>query len=142
MSTLPSNEFKDLILRKVIDFANDTFKGILMEAGFAFDRANHDVYADISAQELPTLSGYTVGGITLSGVTITRNDTTNLVTVTWNNASWTASGGDIIAQGLLIFDDTVSSPVVDPVVGFIDFGSPLTAYDTGNLVVTNVAVEV
>jgi predicted porin len=141
MSTLPSNEFKDLLARKVIDFANDTFKGILMEAGFAFDRANHDVYADVSGQELPTAFGYTVGGITLSGVSITRNDTTNKVTITWNNASWTATGGDITAQGLLIFDDTVASPVVDPVIGFIDFGSPLTAYDTGNLVVTNVGVE-
>lgn len=141
MATIPSNEFKDLSFRKVIDFANDVFKGILMEAGFAFDRAAHDKYADILANELPTLYGYTIGGITLAGVAITRNDTTNLVTVTWNNASWTAAAGDLTAQGLIIFDDTVAAPTVDPIVGYIDFATALTTFDTGNFVVTNIAVE-
>jgi hypothetical protein len=64
------------------------------------------------------------------------------VEVTFNSASWTASGGDIEAQGAIIFDDTVASPVVDPIVGYIDFGGAETAFDGSPFVVTNITVRV
>jgi hypothetical protein len=135
------NECKELMASAVIDYSSDTFKGILMADGFAYDRANDDAYADVSANELAAGAGYSTGGITLTGVTITRNDTTNKVTISWNNASWLAAGGDIEAVGLLIFDDTVASPTVDPVIGYINFGELRIAYDTGNFVVTNIEIE-
>lgn len=142
MATLPSNEFKDLLFRKIVDLDNDTIKIILMAAGFTFDRVNHNVYANVSASELPTANGYTVGGVSLTGSTITRNDTTHIVTCSFNNATWTATGGSIVAQGAIIFDDTVAAPVVDPVIGYIDFGGAETALDTFPFVVASIQVRV
>lgn len=140
MPTLPSNEFKDLIGRKIISFPADVFKIILMASGFTFDRANHDVYADVLANELPTGAGYTAGGQALGGVVITRDDINNEERVTWNNVMWLATGGDLVAQGAIIFDDTVTTPVADPVVGYIDFGAPITTFDTGSFTVANISV--
>jgi len=140
MATLPSNEFKDLIGRKIISFPADAFKIILMASGYTFDRANHNVYADITAQELATGAGYTAGGQTLTGVVITRDNINNEERVTWNNASWLATGGNLVAQGAIIFDDTVTAPVADPVIGYIDFGAPTTTFDTGNFTIANIAV--
>ena len=140
MATLPSNEYKELLFKKIIDMDNDTFQIILMQSGFTFDRATHDTYADVSADELATAFGYTAGGIALTGSTITRDDTENTVTVTFNNAAWTAAGGSIIAQGAIIFDDTVAAPVADPTVGYIDFGGATTTLDGGVLTVANIEV--
>lgn len=136
MATLPSNQLKDSLFKKHIDFSGDAFIIILMQSGFAFNRASHNVYADVLGSELPTASGYTMGGVTLAGAAVTRDDVANTVTVTWNNPSWLAVGGDIVTQGAIIIDDTVAVPIVDPVVGYIDFGSALTTFDTGNFTVS------
>ena len=140
MATLPSNEFKDLIGRKIISFPADTFKIILMSSGYIFDRVNHNTYVDVLASELATAAGYTAGGQILTGVTLTRDNVNNEERVTWNNASWLATGGDLVAQGAIIFDDTVAAPSVDPVIGYIDFGSPTTTFDSGNFTIANIAV--
>lgn len=137
MSTVASNKCKELLTKKVIDFANDAFKMILMQPGFAFSRANHNVYADVIASEHAAGSGYTAGGEAMAGVTITKNDTLNQAIVTWNNVSWLAAGGDFAACGAIIYDDTVAAPVVDPVIGFIDFGEVITTYDGGTMTVAN-----
>jgi hypothetical protein len=142
MATLPSNEFKDLLFRKIVDLDNDTVKIALMAAGFSFARATHNIYADISASELGTANGYTVGGASLTGSTITRNDTTNEVDATFNNASWTATGGDIEAQGAILYDTTVVSPVVSPVIGYIDFGGSQIAYVGAPFVVANIKITI
>ena len=142
MATLPSNEFKELLFKKIIDFPNDAFNAVLMQAGFSFNRSAHDAYGDISGSELPTASGYTAGGQVLAGVSATRDDVNNIMTVAWNNPSWLAVGGDIIAQGMIIIDTTVIAPVVSPVIGYIDFGEALTTFDAGNFTVANVNVIV
>lgn len=142
MATLPSNKFKDLLLRKVIDAANDVFKISLMATGFTFDRTADDVYADISASELTTAYGYTAGGYTLTGVTITRDDVNHIAYISWNNPTWTATGGDIVACGAIIYDDTVAAPVAKPVIGFIDFTADITAYDTGPFAIADITVAV
>lgn len=138
MTTLPSNNFKYLLMRGDINFAADVFKIILMKSGFSFARATHDDYADVSIDELPTGGGYTVGGQTLAGGVLTRNDGSNVTIMTWNNPSWLAAGGDIVTQGAIILDDTLAA---DPVVGYIDFGAALTTYEAGTFTVANVTVE-
>ncbi len=142
MATLASNKFKELLLKKVIDGANDTFKILLMKKGFAFNRATHTVYADVTSEELSTAYGYTAGGATLAGAAITNDSVNNLAKLTFNNASWLASGGNLEADGALIIDDTVASPVIDPIVGYIDFGGTMLVYDGGTFTVANISVVV
>ncbi len=123
MASQASNKIKYLLATKAINFASDTFKIILMATGFVFNRATHETYADVSASELATGNGYTAGGATLTGVAVTEDDTNHKAAITWSNPSWTASGGSIgPAAGAIIYDDTISSPVADPIVGYIDFG--------------------
>ena len=123
MSTEASNKIKFLLAKKAIDFSADTFKIILMQSGFVFNKDTHEGYANVSASELGTGNGYTAGGFTLSGVTVTEDDTNDRCEVAWNNASWTASGGPIgPSPGAIIYDDTVTTPTADPVIGYIDFG--------------------
>jgi len=138
MATQPSNNCKYLLMTAGIDFGADVFKVILMRAGFAFARATHDTYSDVTADELPTGSGYTAGGQTMAGGTVTRDDGANITIATWNNPSWLAAAGDIVSQGAILYDDTLASK---PVIGYIDFGSTLTTYDGGTFTIANPLVE-
>lgn len=137
MASLLSNEFLAELLAGNVDFDADTFKIILMASGFTYDRDNHGEYADVSANELGTAYGYTVGGAILSGVAVAQDDAANAGEVTWNNASWSISGGNITACGAIIYDDTHAS---DLIVGFIDFSGDQTCLDGGVATVANPTV--
>lgn len=65
--------------------------------------------------------GYAVW--TVTGVSLT--ETSGTVKFTSNNPNWTASGGTIAAKYAAIYDDTVTSPVADPIIAHMDL-------DTGN----------
>ena len=143
MSSTLSNKMKFLLASKAIDFANDTFKIILMNTGFVFDRDTHHGYADVSAYELATGNGYTQNDKTLSGVTVTEDDTDDRCEVTWDNVQWTAFGGSIgPTPGAIIFDDTVTSPQADPIIGYIDFGGDQTQADGGVATIANIEVRI
>ena len=102
-----------------IDFSADVFKIILMDSGYTFDQDTDDTLADITVDQLATEHGYTQDSETLANVTITRDNAGNKSTVSWDDPSWTASGGSIGAtNGALIYDDTTGD---DTVVGYIDF---------------------
>jgi len=139
MTTEASNHIKYLLATKAIDFVNDTFKIILMETGFTYNKDTHEEYADVSGSELGTANGYTAGGNTLAGVSVTEDDTDDRAEVTWNNTTWTASGGAIgPSPGAIIYDDTVTD---DPIVGYIDFGGDQTQADGGTATISNIEVR-
>lgn len=143
MATTASNKLKYALATKQIDFANDTFKIILMADGFTFDKDAHHGYADVSASELVNGNGYTTGGNSLSGVTVTEDDTDDRTEVTWNNTSWTASGGSIgPTPGAIIYDDTPAAPQADPIVGYIDFGGNQTQADGGVATISSIEVRI
>ena len=140
MASRVSNNFRLLLATKVVDFANDTFKIILMQEGFVFNPDTHDLLANVSASEVANGFGYLTGGNTLAGVAVTQNDTDDRVYVTWSNTSWTAAAGDIgPACGAIIYDDTV---VNDPLVGFIDFLGSYTEPDGGIATIANIKVTI
>ena len=140
MATTPSNKIKFLLATKVIDFSADTFKIILMATGYVFNKDTHECYADVSGSELPTGNGYTVGGKPLTGVAVVENDTDDRTDITFNNITWTAAGGPIgPSPGAIIFDDTVTTPIADPIVGYIDFGGDQTQADGGVATIANLA---
>ena len=136
MASVVSNHIKYLLATKAIDFANDSFKIILMQTGFTFDKDAHEKYADVSASELSTGNGYTANNKTLAGVAVTEDDTDDRTEVTWSNVTWTASGGAIgPSPGAIIFDDTVAD---DPIVGYLDFGGDQTQADGGTATISSI----
>ena len=143
MATAASNKLKYLLASKIIDFANDSFKIILMGTGFTFDKDTHHGYADVSASELSTGNGYTKNTKTLAGVAVTEDDTDDRCEITWSNVTWTASGGAIgPSPGAIIYDDTVTTPTDDPIVGYIDFGGDQTQADGGTATISNIEVRI
>jgi hypothetical protein len=143
MATAASNKLKYLLASKIIDFANDSFKIILMGTGFTFDKDTHHGYADVSASELSTGNGYTANTKTLAGVAVTEDDTDDRCEITWSNVTWTASGGAIgPSPGAIIYDDTVTTPTDDPIVGYIDFGGDQTQADGGTATISNIEVRI
>lgn len=140
MATTVANRLKYALATKKIDFSADSFKIILMISGFVFNKDTHHGYADVSASELATGNGYTQNTKTLSGVTVTEDDTDDRTEVTWSNATWTASGGDIgPTPGAIVFDDTATD---DPIVMYIDFGGNQTQSNGGVATIANVEVRV
>ena len=132
-----SNHFKFMQATKKVDFENDVFKIILVDTTFAFDPDTHATLADVTASQLATANGYTQNDKTLAGVTVTEDDTNNRVSITWTNATWTASGGNIGPTGAaLIYDDTTAD---DTIVGCIDFGTDYTISDGSSLQFQNLA---
>ncbi len=144
MSSTASNKIKFLLATGAINFATNSFKIILMATGFVFDKDTHHGYADVSASELATGFGYTQNTKTLTGVSaIAEDDTDDRMEVTWANATWTASGGSIgPSPGAIIFDDTVTTPTADPIIGYIDFGGDQTQVDGGAAIIENIEFRI
>ena len=135
-----ANNFRVLIAQGAVDFDANIFKAIAMKEGFVFNPATHDLYSDVSASEQGTGYGYTAGGVIMSGVSITQNDTDARADITWNNITWTASGGDVgPLAGVIIYDDSLTN---DPIVGYINFGGSYTVADGGTATVANVKVRI
>ena len=142
MASQASNKLKFLLASKVIDFANDSFKVILMDTGFVFDKDTHHGYANVSDSELDTGNGYTQNTKTLENVMVTEDDTDDRCEITWDNVQWTTSGGSIgPTPGAIIFDDDVESPA-DPVIGYIDFGGDQTQIDGGIATIANPEIRI
>jgi hypothetical protein len=141
MASTVSNKLKFTMATKM--FATDSFKVILMASGFVFNADTHHGYADVSASELATGYGYTRNTKTLGAATVTEDDTNDRCSVTWANITWTASGGSIgPTPGAIIFDDTITTPTADPVIGYIDFGGEQTQADGGVATISGIEFRV
>jgi len=140
MTTEASNHIKYLLATGVIDFSSDVFKIILMDTGYSFNKDTHALYADVSGDELADGNGYTTKGEILAGVSVTEDDTDDRAEVTWNNKSWTASGGSIgPTPGAIIIDESATD---DPIIGYIDFGGEQTQADGGTCTISNIEVRI
>ena len=138
MANQAPNHIKYLLATAVINFSTHTFKMILMQSGFVFNKDTHALYADVVGSELANGNGYTTLGAILAGIAVTEDDTDDRAEIVWSNRSWTANGGPIgPASGAIIYDDSVAS---DPIVGYIDFLGDYTQPDGGT--VTIIAPEV
>jgi len=140
MANAVANHFKYLLATGVIDLENDTFKIILMDTGYTFDKDDDEEYADVSAEELANGNGYTVGGETLALDAVTEDDVDDRTEVTWDPVSWTANGGVIgPTPGAIIYDDTVAG---DPIAGYIDFGTEYTQADGGTATLSSLELRI
>ncbi len=139
MATELSNHFKYQIAQALIDLDSDTLKLALMASGFTFNKDTHATWSDCSTSELSAGNGYTSGGASLTGASMTEDDTNDRMEVTYDDVTWTASGGDIgPTPGAILYDDTVSDKTV---IGYIDFGSNQTAADGADFIVKNITIR-
>lgn len=135
-----SNHYKFQVLSGVIDFDADTLKIILMNTTFAFDKDAHATLADVTADQLATGYGYTQNDKTLANASVTEDDVNDRGKVTFDDVTWTASGGDIGPSGAaIIYDDTAAD---DTVVGCIDFGTDYTIPDGSSFQLQNLEVAI
>lgn len=138
-----SNHWKYQLGKKAVDVSADTFKIILMNTTFAFDKDAHATLADVlgsPSDELETGNGYTQQNKELSGGSWAENDTSDKGIRTFDSPSWTASGGDIGPTGCaIIYDDTSADKTV---VGCIDFGTDYTIPDGSSFTITAPAISV
>ena len=143
VTTTLSNHFRYMLATKKIDFTNstgDTFKIILMNTTFAFDKDADATLSDVTADQLGTDYGYTQDTKDCTVASITEDDTNDVARVVFSDVTWTASGGAIGASGAaIIYDDTTSD---DTVVCCIDFGADGTAPDGFNFQITDIVVDI
>jgi len=126
VTTVP-NHYKYLLKTKQIDESSDTYKIILMNTTFAFNKDAHALLADVTADQIATNYGYTQDSKTLADVAVTENDSTDKATTVWSDVTWTASSGAIGPVGAaIIYNDTVTG---DPIACCIDFGADFTTPD-------------
>jgi len=122
-----SNHFKYQQNVGNIDFDADVFKVILMNTAFAFDKDAHATLADVTASQIAAGNGYTQNDKTLAGVAVDEDDVNDRSNVTWDDVSFTASGGAFPAIGaFIVYNDTTAD---DTVIGCIDFGADYTVAD-------------
>jgi len=142
ITCMVSNKWKHKLGQKAVDIANDTFKAILVDTTFAFDKDVHGTLADVIAApspELATGNGYTQQNKALEGGSWAQNNDSDKGIRTFNNITWTASGGSIGPTGaMIIYDDTDADDVV---VGCVDFGTDYTIPDGSTLQITAPVIE-
>lgn len=105
------------------DWISDTVKAILTTTA---PTVSHETYSQV-AGELTTANGYTAGGQALAGKTVSR--AAGVATATATAWSWTASGGSLVFQYCILYNDTPTTPA-DPLIGYLDCGSQTIT--TGN----------
>jgi len=134
-----SNNFKRALMNKEIDMDTDSFKIALVNTSFAFDPDIHGYWSIVSSGEIAVGNGYLAGGQVLLSGELVQNNTTDKAIMTWQNAEWLASGGDIADTGAaIIYDDSHPNKVV---VGCSDFGVNYATVNGMSLKFVSIAVN-
>lgn len=113
-----------------IAFGSDSFKAMLVGAGYAADKFRHARRDDVSNEI--TGGGYTAGGKAIS-VSIVRDAVNNSIDVTLGGANWTDS--TITARGAVYYKSRGGAAFADELVAYIDFGSNIAS--TSGLFILN-----
>jgi len=122
-----SNEFKFESGKASVNLSSDTFKIVLMASGFTFDPDTHGDYADISASEITSAGGYTVGGESITVDDAWAQDNTgNRGRITWADKTLTASGAAFDTFCAVCIIDVTASNLV---IGCIELGQDIDIPD-------------
>jgi len=117
MANLVYDYFKEYMADGTIDLDNDIFKAMLLTSDYS-PVSTHKVKADIDGDEISG-DGYSAGGATLSKTWNHKSGELSTMIFGASDIIWT--NATITARYLVIYDDTVTSPVVDPLVCVFDF---------------------
>lgn len=126
------NNFKEQVMEGVFNLASGghTLKQILL-TGHTPNIDTHTVYADVSANEYGTGSGYTAGGSTISGQDVTQDNTNDRGVFDASDLTYSSLGPltPNTPSHTIMYDDTPSSPA-DPLIAYWELGT--TATNGGN----------
>jgi hypothetical protein len=143
MSSFVYHSANEKIHNGTILLESHAIKAVLLDSSHTPDQANHDEYADISADEVSDSgTGYTAGGVALSGVTVTKSGAvTTLDATDYTFASLTS--GAAFRYVALIDDDVAGDPLIcllDPGSEQIpDGGSVILEWNTSGIITFTVA---
>lgn len=123
------NDVKEQLFKGVHDLSADTIK-ITLHTGYTPNIDTHQVWADagVSSTEYSTASGYTAGGKTLGTMAVSQDDAGDRALWDAADVTWAALGAlsPAIPSHAIIWNDTVASPMVDPLIGYIELGTTAT----------------
>lgn len=115
-------DFSEQLVNGVQNFTTDTFKVALSNVAPV---ATNTALANIT--QISAGNGYTSGG---TATTITVAEATGTTTVSGTQVVFTASGGSIGPfRYVVLYNDTTTTPVNKPLVGWWDYGSSITLAD-------------
>ena len=109
------NNFKEYMGDGTVDLDNDSFRMTLHDNSGGLNpisNADTNGFGTVT-DELATANGYTANGVVVAATWVLASST---VTFDTADGVWTASLGSIVARYAGIFDDTVTTPVADPIV--------------------------
>jgi hypothetical protein len=106
------------------NLATDTVKAMLTNVAPV---AANAVYADVSAGELATANGYTVGGATLTTTSSTQTAGLYKLILAAASPTWTATGALAAFRYVIIYDFTAAAK---DLLGWWDLGSAITMANT------------
>lgn len=116
-------DFSEQLTNGVQNFASDVYKVMLSNVAPV---ATNTAFANIT--EIAAGNGYTAGG---TATTITVSETSGTTTVSGTQVVFTASGGSIGPfRYVVLYNDTTTTPVNNPLVGWWDYGSSISLADT------------
>lgn len=124
------NDFKEQLFKKIHDLVNDTVK-VTLHTGYTPNIDTHQVWADVSATEYGTASGYTAGGKTLANKSVTQDNTNDRALWDADDVTWTSLGAlsPATPSHAILWNDTPTSPA-DPLLDYVLLGT--TATNGGN----------
>ena len=129
------DKFKEYMGDATVDLDADSFKMALFLSTSNIATTSINALSTVT-NEHANANGYTTGGEAV--VSPTWSESSGTVTFDAANQVWTASGGSIIARFAGIYDDTVTTPVADPVMchSLLDNApADVTATDTNTLTI-------
>lgn len=140
--TMSLNTYVYNILGEIIgdgtnDFSSHNYKVALLDTGYSPDIDGDEYWGDVSTDEVSAVSGYVSGGGTLQNALITRNDSTNITTVSWDAYQWDIPYGYELTpiKGAVVYNDSLASK---PLVAFFEFAVAMTVPQENSFLVTPV----
>lgn len=122
------NDFKEQVLKAIHNFAagGNTLK-LTLHTGYTPNIDTHQVWADVSATEYGSGSGYTAGGKTLANQSVTQDNTNDRALFDADDVTWTALGplSPATPSHGILWNDTPTSPA-DPLISYIELGTTAT----------------
>jgi len=123
------NNFKEVVMNGVFNLASGghTLK-VTLHTGLTVNIDTQAVWADISATEYTTGSGYTAGGKTLTSQATAQDNTNDRGTFDAADVTWTSLGplSPATPSHLVLWDDTPTTPQADPLIAVWELGTTAT----------------